>query len=462
MRAANSAWRTAGSRARVVAPQAGTPVVASPHAPVLPGVAATDDVAQGMPWQNVGWTLSLVGLLVYIWTTTTYTVPLGQISMAAALVGLLLQGQSLRLPPFLVIFGAFVAWCAVGYLGTDYPGVVSRQLEPLWKIWLIAFVVVNSTRTRQQQRVFLFVTLAAFAMYPTRGAIFNYLGGYTLFGRALWNNAYSNPNDLAAFTLLQIGFALALFIREPKGWPKIAALAGMVLLPIVVLLTQSRGAFLALALAGALLVMQQQRRARMRALLGVLAVGIVAAIAAPDSAWERFGGMLKLTSSETIAEADPEGSAEQRFAILQVAADVYRNDPVDGVGWGAYAQAHARQAVASGLHTVAGGEKDAHNTYMRLLAETGTVGGLLYLALLIAVFVPAERLRRRARGVLPRSAQQLGFLQAGLIMFFIAGVFGSFAHLATTYLVIALLWSVCESVTEELRALAPGGTWAAV
>lgn len=449
MRAASSGWRTTGSRARVLGAPAASPIASTPAGGPA-GFATTDDLARGMPWQNVGWTLSLVGLLVYVWTTTTYTVPFGQASMVVALVGLLIQGQSLRIPAFLAIFGAFVAWCALGYLGTSYPAVVGERLELLWKIWLIAFVVVNSLRTRAQQRIFLFVMLGAFALYPTRGAIFNYLGGYTVWGRAIWNHAYENPNDLAAFTLLQLGFALALFIREPKGWPKLAALAGIVLLPVVVLLTQSRGALLALIVAAGVLVLQHQRKGR--ALLAVVAVGIVAGIAAPESAWQRFGGMLKLTDASTLAEADKEGSAEQRFAILQVAADVYQSDPVDGVGWGAYAKAHAQQAVASGLHRVAGGEKDAHNTYMRVLAETGTVGGILYLAMIVTVVIRAERVRRRARILLPRSAQQILFAELGLVMFLVAGIFGSFAQIAVTYILLAFLWTICRTISEELDA----------
>ena len=449
MRAVSTGWRTAGSRARVLgAPPASSGVPQPTWGSGPSAFATTDDLAVGMPWQNVGWTLSLVGLLVYVWTTTTYTIALGQASMIAALVGLLVQGQPVRIPPFLQWFGAFVIWCALGYFTTDYPLLVAEGLDLLWRIWLIAFVVVNTTRTRSQQRVFLFVMLAAFALYPTRGAIFNYLGGYTVWGRAIWNHAYENPNDLAAFTLLQLGFALALFIREPKGWPKIAAMIGILLLPVVTFLTQSRGALIALIVAAGLLVMQQRRKGR--ALLAVAGIAVVAGIVAPESAWKRFGGMLKLTSAETLADADEEGSAEQRFAILQVATDVFQSDPVNGVGFNAYGQAHARQAPLSGLERVAGGTKDAHNTYMRVLAETGTVGGLLYGFLLLTAIVHAERVRRRARTLLPRSSQQILFLELGVIMFLAAGMFGSFAHIAVTYILLAFLWTVCQTVAEEL------------
>lgn len=282
MRASTPGWRTAGSRRRALTPHVVAPIgVPSPTAVPATYVATTDDRAVGMPWQNVPWSLAFVGLLSYIWATTTYSLPIGQASMIAALIGLAFLGQPLRAPGFLILFAAFVGWAFIGSLGTLYPAAVSGRLEILWKVGLIALVVVNVIRDRATQRLFMFFYLGAYALYPVRGTLFNYVGGYTTFGRALWNYVFANPNDLAAMTLLQLGLALALLAREPKGWPRVAALAGVVLLPVVILLTQSRGAILALAAAAVLMILRQRRRARTFA--GVVVVAVVGALAAPES-----------------------------------------------------------------------------------------------------------------------------------------------------------------------------------
>ena len=230
MKQAARSWRSARSAIRQgldSAPQIAAPwrEVASPFAPG----PVLSDRAEGMPWQNVGWSVSLVGLLCYIWAVTTYAVPIGQASMIVAIVGLAMQRESLRFPPFLWIFAAYLGWAFVGASMTAYPQQVSLRIQLLWKVGLIALVLVNALRTRAQQRLFMFVFLAAFALYPTRGALFNYFGGYTVVGRAIWNYIYGNPNDLAALTLLQLGMVLAIYVREPKGWPKLAAIAGIVL-----------------------------------------------------------------------------------------------------------------------------------------------------------------------------------------------------------------------------------------
>lgn len=451
MRPTERSWRTARSAARegahgvAQAANEAAPWTAPAFAPPVDPVAA--DRAQGMPWQNVGWSISLAGLLCYIWAVTTYSVPIGQASMIVALIGLVMQRESLRFPPFLWIFAAYLAWAFVGASVTEYPREVSMRIQLLWKVGLIALVVVNALRTRAQQRVFMFVFLGAFALYPTRGALFNYFGGYTVFGRALWNYIYANPNDLAALTLLQLGMALALYIREPKGWPKLAALAGIVLLPFVILLTQSRGAFLAIAAFALLLVAGQRRRARTLAIVTI--VGAVVAMAAPDSLWVRIGGLRNATSAETLQEVDSEGSAEQRFEIWKVARKIASEHPLVGVGVGAYAQAHLRYSMGSEFKRTARGARDTHSTYLNVLAESGVVGLALFISLFASVAWRAEIVRRRVRHALPSSAQQIFYLELGLMAFFLAGIFGSFAGLAFTYIQLALLWAVTDSIDHE-------------
>lgn len=406
----------------------------------------------GAPWQNVGWSVSLVGLLGYIWAVTTYAVPIGQASMIIAIVGLAMQREPLRFPPFLWIFAAYLGWALVGASMTEYPQQVSVRIELLWKVGLIALVVVNALRTRAQQRLFMFVFLGAFALYPTRGALFNYFGGYTVFGRAIWNYIYANPNDLAALTLLQLGMALAIYVREPKGWPKLAAIAGTILLPFVILLTQSRGAFLAIVAFGLLLVAGQRRR--VRTLVIVAIVGAIVAIAAPDSLWDRIGGLRSATDTETLREVDPEGSAEQRYEIWKVARKIAREHLLVGVGVGAYPQAHLRYAMDSEFKPTALGARDTHSTYLNVLAESGVVGLVLFLALFVSVFLYAERVRRRVRAALPASGQQILFLELGLMSFLLAGIFGSFSGLAFLYIQIALVWAVTDSIEREHSGLA--------
>jgi O-antigen ligase len=338
---------------------------------------------------------------------------------------------------------------------------VSTALDTHWRIWLIALVAVNALRTRAQIRFFIFFYLGAFALYPVRGTLFSYfIAHYTLFGRALWNFIYANPNDLAALCLLPLAMAIALLVREPKGWPRTAAWLGAALLPFIVLLTQSRGAILALGAAFLLWLAFQQPGARARTMAVTLLIAVIVAIAAPESVWHRMAGLKNATNTENLASVDAEGSAEGRFGIWRVAVRMWREAPITGVGLGAYSLAHEQTAATmQGLPKSSLGQRDTHSTYLNVLAETGIPGLLLFLSLVGSTLLLAERARRRARQAGLRSARELLALEAGLLAYLLAGVFGSFARLSHLYVYLALLWSLATLVLRELDSY--GGSPAA-
>jgi putative inorganic carbon (HCO3(-)) transporter len=448
----HAGWRSRASawRGRPEAYQPAPSEAAHAWAEPMPGTLPAGELpVEGPPWRGVQWSLLLVAFLTYIWVIITYSLPIGDAAMALALVGLAMQQGSLRLPPTLLLFGAFVLWCGVGYLQTDYPGPVYQRVTDLGKLWLIMLVAVNALRTRPQIRFFIFVFLAAFALYPLRGALFNYfLGGYTVAGRALWNNIFGNPNDLAALSLLPLSMVLALFIREGRGWPKLAALAGVIMIPFLILLTQSRGGALALGAFGLLVIVGQRRRGRaaVMALLVLLVVGLTA----PEGVWNRLEGLKHLGNTERLEEVDEEGSAKQRFEIWKVGMTIFRENAIVGVGFGAYSSAHAVTALRSDVPRIAHGTRDTHSTYINVLAETGIVGFALFASIFLSVAVQAERVRRRIRAVMPTTAQQLYYLELGLLAYFLAGIFGSFSKLSFPYIQAALLFSLTAAAAAEL------------
>lgn len=403
---------------------------------------------------RVSWTLTFVGLLGYTLTVVTYTVRIGEISMAVALGGMLMNPGRVRFPAFLLFFGALVLWSAAGYSLSPYPGAVRDALDQLWRIWFIAFVVVNAIRTPAHLRLYLVFFLACFALYPARGAIFNYVGGYTIWGRALWNYIYANPNDLAALTFLPLAIAGGLVATEGKGLFRWGAIASLAVLPTLILMTQSRGAFIALLIVSLFVLVSQRRKAR--AVVAVGGIAVVALLAVPESAWERFSGISSLRSTETIAEADPEGSAEARYNIWKVAGLIIRDYPLTGVGLGAYADAHARYApLVTGAPR---GRKDAHSTYLWVLATTGFPGFLLFAGLLATTFLKAEEARKGLSSSAPNHGLLIKYLELGLIGYLLAGVFGSYALLSFLYLHLALIWVAAEvGLREQARARRAGG-----
>ncbi|HKH90613.1 MAG TPA: O-antigen ligase family protein [Gemmatimonadaceae bacterium] len=433
-------------------PRPAAPSAALP--PVQLGAAATQALpaevsTQRWPWRGVQWTLTYAGFLGYIFAITTYRFPIGDVSIVIALIGLLTMKEPVRVPGVLKGLGFFLLWGLIGYAMSDYPDLVYARLDQMVKLWLIALVAANALRTRAQVRFFLFFWLGCFALYPVRGALFNYyVYRETLFGRALWNYIFSNPNDLAAYCILQLSMALGLYSLEAKGPVRLGARLGLVVLPLVILLTKSRGAFL--GFAGFLLfaLWGQKRRGRAIGITVALAAALI--FIAPSGVLDRVFALRKIQDTGDLAAADQEGSAEQRYEIWKVSRLVIRENPVAGVGLGAYPAEHQLAALRPQFKETARGRRDNHSTYLNVTAETGFVGLLIWVASYLSAFLGIEVTRRKLKRLRPASAQTLYALELGALGFFIAAIFGSMAHVSFLVLHVVTIWSIAELMKREV------------
>jgi O-antigen ligase len=402
--------------------------------------------------KSLTWPLVYVGFLLYIFVMTTYQIHIGDAAVGLALLGLVLQREQLRFPPLLVGFVVLLAWCALGLASSAWPDVVTETLTEFAKLGLILLTAVNALRTRAQIRFFILFWVACFILYPARGAYVNYfIGGYTIFGRALWNHIYSNPNDLAALALLQLSMASGLLVTEPKGWTRKGAAVAVGMLTLLIFLTQSRGVLIGLSVFGVLTLVTGRRR--LKSLAIALVLGLIVATVAPTGVWDRLGGLKNATDTENLSEVDQEGSAKERYQIWQTAFAIIEDHPVFGVGWGAYPQANARYAPVSGGGSQRLGAKDTHSTYFNIAAEIGYPGALLFLGLVFVTASYANRIRRRCKELMPQSSQQLFFLLLGLVGFMVAGIFGSYTRLSFLYLHLALMYALAQACEADLLRL---------
>jgi putative inorganic carbon (HCO3(-)) transporter len=430
------------------------PATRAPRGRFRSAVAATGDslitsFLKGTTQYPATWSVSFVGVLVYIFSAVTYRLPLVIPGMVLALLGLLME-RRVTVPFFVILFAAYVAWAAASYTSSVDPAGTLAETIVLAKVFVICFVIANVTRDGWRMRLFMVFFLACFALYPVRGTFVNFfIVRYTLFGRALWNYIYSNSNDLAALTYFPLSLAVAVVLTETNKWVKRGALAGVVVLPLMILLTQSRGALIALVATGMLFFVVHTKGRRVRSLLMAAAAAIVVLPLVPQSAWQRFSRMKNLASGNT-KEADPEGSADARYNIWRVAGTIILENPVSGIGLGVYPRGHAMYAPRVGVPDAALGFRDTHSTYLNVAAETGIPGVFLFLSMIGVVAVTSERTRRLARGT-PR-ADQLLALEFGLLAFMLAGVFGSFAKLSFLYIQLAIMWALSDITKREIAA----------
>jgi O-antigen ligase len=434
--------------AHIPRPAAPTPAASLP--PGAPAGALPPEISSSRwPWRGVQWTLTYVGFLGYIFAITTYRVPIGDVSIVVALIGLLTMKEPIRVPGLLKGLGVFLLWAAMGWALSDYPSLVYDRLYVMVKLWLIALVASNALRTRQQIRFFLFFWLACYAFYPVRGALFNYyLYGEKLFGRAIWNYIFINPNDLAAYCILQLSMALGLNALEAKGPVRLGTRLGLVVLPLLILLTKSRGAFLGFALFLLFALWGQRRRGRAIGVTVVVAAALI--FVAPENVLDRVFALKKIEETGNVAAADEEGSAAQRYEIWKVSRQIIRENPVMGVGLGAYPAVHQIVSRQPQFDPTARGPRDNHSTYLNVTAETGFVGMFIWVCSYLGTLLAVEQVRRKLKKVRPATADTVYAMEVGALGFFVAAAFGSMAHVSFLVLHFITMWCIVEMMKREV------------
>jgi O-antigen ligase len=388
------------------------------------------------------WSLVLLGFCIYTFVVVTYYLRIAEIGLAIGALGLFLQREKLRLPLPFWLFAAFICWAFLASFASPNPSVAHEAVGEGLKLLAIMFIATNALRTEGQLRFYLLFFLGCFILFPVRGV---FLGGATVFGRAVWNYIYANPNDLAALCVLALGIALGFTFSQWRAVLRLGAAVSATLLMIVILLTQSRGAFIGL-FAGIVpgLVWSGLKRPGRLLVFGTL-LAIIIAYTVPPSVWARLSGIAKLTDVSTIVTADAEGSAVQRFAVQRIAWQIFLDHPLFGVGLGAYPIANAEYAPEIG-------KLDAHNTYLSLAAEVGLPGLLLWCALVGTVLRYAYRNRQMsADGDLP--IQQL-WLERAVWAYLVTAMFGSYSKQNFLYLMLAVLWCSATLLAARSRTAA--------
>ncbi len=286
-----------------------------------------------------------------------------------------------------------------------------RFFEALFKSVLLYFMITNALKTKKDLELLVgsliitFLGVGAVSIYQTRG-----ISEASAKIRLLGIGAFSNSNDIAALMVMIFPFGFMAFMRKEtsRAFKAIAALLMAVDLWCLVL-SESRGAMLALAMAMAVYVALKIKNKYL-----TVATVVLSLLAAP------IFSKLSNRSAEDTAE-----SSSSRLTYIKTGLNMAVRNPIFGVGYESYEENFERYATEILYEW---GHRTAHNSWILALAETGFVG----FGLFVALFVTAMRLAWR---VFPWAPEY--FL--GLMAYANAFTFLSHSYLIYPYLMYGLI-----------------------
>ena len=319
------------------------------------------------------------------------------------------------------------------------PGEAWEHFLEFGKVILMFVVMVNAVRTERRLRLMILLSLAA-SVVMSLAALNDYRAGNLLIGgtrlKGVIGGLFENPNDLALHLLTMVPLAACLMLARRGPLRKLVYGLTVTLLVAAVVVTFSRGGFLGLTAASAVLAWKLARKNR--ALVVVLAVVVMAVFIA--AAPGEYGDRLS-----SIFGGDATGSASARQGLFWRSVLVALRYPIFGVGLGNF-------------HFKSLQEQVSHNSYTQVAAEMGVAALVVYCLFIIT---PIRRLRHVERLTLDVKAKARFYylsvgLQASLVGYMVSSSFASVAHLWYVYYLVG--YAVCLRrlyVLEEGHAGTP-------
>jgi putative inorganic carbon (HCO3(-)) transporter len=234
------------------------------------------------------------------------------------------------------------------------------------------------------------------------------------------------------------------------------ALGSMIITLAGVATTGSRGAALAVAVLMVAFFLLGSLRLRHIGFVAILGIGLLVAFPAYG---ERLLGLQALGQLSVDAAAGPAqgdvGNLRSRATETLAALLAFSDHPIAGVGAGqfsTYYQQYAREVSSPLLDTrIDVGEREAHNLFTDILAETGIVGFLGFMGAALTVIGGLLRARKRWAIERPGLAQLATGYVLALVAYASSGMFLHLSYERFYWIILALAAAVA------LVALRPSG-----
>jgi O-antigen ligase len=283
-----------------------------------------------------------------------------------------------------------------------------------------------------------------------------------------------DPNDLAFVMVCTLPVAIMLLIVERPLW-RYAMIPIVPLALVTIIMTKSRGGFIALLAVGAITLGKLPSRVPLLRTGLVVGGVLVFALLAPQSYWDRITTIWGEDEPQVEAQIQSSGAPghveyvqqgfSTRWRLWLTGLQLMLEHPILGVGASAFAMAEHGQTFekGSGLH----GWKGAHNSFTQVGAELGILGLVLFVYLLYRT-IRNYRMVIRVAGPVPQLRYQLWAahgLEAATYGYIIAGAAINQGYSAILYYLVAMSmlmkWGVLRDraqLDNEVSSQAPLGS----
>lgn len=253
-----------------------------------------------------------------------------------------------------------------------------------------------------------------------------------------------DPNFYAQILVALVPLALYRLWDEPLLTRKLVAGYALAIITLAAIFTYSRGGAIALALV-LLFALVHKRVSLKYLLIGLLAFAPLTFVV-PAEFSGRLGTLTQLTATpeEGASTEGEDSSFRHRQMLMAAAREMFEDHPVLGVGAGNYADNFNEYGIRLGMTQRSfdnfGEPQFPHELYLEVAAETGIVGLIAFISIVVGTFTSLWLAYRGFAGAgSTRSANLVVSIGLAVTAFLFTSVFLHGTYLRYLWLLVAIV-----------------------
>lgn len=350
---------------------------------------------------------------------------------------------------------SFIAICTLSLIWSDTFFTSLKELPLFLSGPLLYFVIVNNIRDEKQINriisavIIVGAVLGVYGIFQYNGIDFYFIIN-TIAGQRVYG-LFGNPGYFAGYLILPLSLAISLFLVSKNRKRKILLLIGILAMGTTFIVTFTRSSYLALGISsifvfllfllarGKIFIKENKKIIIFVLIIIILTVSlfiIPTSLSKPGTTISRIKGRISIVQLKNAL------TSGARITIWKVTGTMIKDRPILGSGIGTFIYNDLRykakffeQGDNRSIYPYYGFAEKAHNEYLQLWAELGTIGLAIFLWLMIAYFNSGIRYLKREK-----DGQKQGImigLMGAVVAFLVHSFFWFPLHLTTN---VSLLW----------------------
>ena len=349
---------------------------------------------------------------------------------------------------------SFIAICVFSLIWSNSFFVSLKELPLFLAGPLLYFIIVNNIRGEKQINriigtvVLIGTALGIYGIFQYNGIDFSFWKGNI--GRRRVFGLFGNTGYFAGYLILPLSLTISLFFASKNRDKKILLLIGILAMGTTVIVTFTRGAypslgvslifmFLLFLLSRGKSFIKENKKIFIIILTAIIIIAFLFIIPTPLS--KPGTAISQIKRRVSITRLIKIFSSGRRIAIWKFTWMMIKDHPILGSGIGTFKYNDLRyqakffeQGDNRSIYPYGVADK-AHNEYLQLWAELGTIGLAIFLWLIIAYFNYGIRYLKREKDEQKRGIM-IGLMGA-VVAFLMDSIFWFPLHLSAN---VSLLW----------------------